>query len=118
MGVADTSAPDLYLTIRTRFLDDAMLAGVGNASITQGVMLAAGMDVRAFRLDWPAGFTLFEVDRDDIFDHKEAVLKRSDAQPRCDRRIVRADLSQPWTDALVAADSIPAGRRRFWSKDC
>jgi methyltransferase (TIGR00027 family) len=104
MGTPDTASPDLYLTIRTRYLDDAMLAAVVDGSITQAVILAAGMDMRAFRLDWPAGLTLFEVDRDDVFDHKEAVVERAHARPSCDRRIVRADLAQEgWVDDLVAA---------------
>ena len=40
----------------------------------QAVVIAAGMDSRAFRLEWPENLVLFEVDRDDVFDHKEAVL--------------------------------------------
>jgi methyltransferase (TIGR00027 family) len=109
MGAPDTEAPDPYLTIRTRYLDDAMMAAVGDGSIAQAVILAAGMDMRAFRLDWPAGLTLFEVDRDDVFDHKEAVLERANARPSCDRRIVRADLAREgWVDDLVAAGYNPA----------
>jgi methyltransferase (TIGR00027 family) len=51
---------------------------------------------------------LFEVDRNDVFNHKETVLKRLKAQPRCERRIVRADSSQPWTDTILSAGFDPS----------
>jgi methyltransferase (TIGR00027 family) len=103
LGASETREPDLYLTLRTKFLDDVMLAAVGDGSVRQIVIMAAGMDARAFRLDWPAGTTVFEVDRDEVFDYKETVLKRLNAQPMCERRLVRVDLSQPWTEPLVSA---------------
>ncbi len=106
---ADASRPSPHLTIRTKFLDDGILAAVteNNGGLSQAVILAAGMDARAFRLAWPSGLTLFEVDRDDIFDRKEAILARLDAKVACDRRIVRADLAQPWTQKLVDAGFDP-----------
>jgi methyltransferase (TIGR00027 family) len=103
LGVPDTPSPDPYLTIRTRFLDDALLGATADSSITQVVILAAGMDTRAFRLDWPAGTTVFEVDRDDVLEHKEAVLTRLAAAPRSVRRVVSADLAKSWTAALIGA---------------
>jgi methyltransferase (TIGR00027 family) len=107
-GITDAKGPEPYLSIRTRFLDDAIVGAAREGAITQAVILAAGMDARAFRLDWPRGLTLFEVDRDDVFDHKEAVLSGLNARPTCDRRIVRADLSQQWTEALIAAGFDPS----------
>ena len=68
MGAPDTKSADPFLTIRTKYLDDGLLSAVRDGEITQVVIVAAGMDARAFRLDWPAGTTLFEVDRDDVFD--------------------------------------------------
>jgi methyltransferase (TIGR00027 family) len=103
LGLSDATKPDPYLTTRTKFLDDAILAAMKEGGLTQVVILAAGMDARAFRLGWPAGLTLYEVDRDDVFDHKEAVLARRNAEPLCHRRIVRADLALPWTKALLDA---------------
>jgi methyltransferase (TIGR00027 family) len=100
---ATFTGPDPYLSIRTRFFDDRMLSAVRESSLRQAVILAAGMDARAFRLDWPSDLVLYEVDRDEVFDHKEAVLARLDAAPRCDRRIVRADLGGEWAATLVAA---------------
>jgi methyltransferase (TIGR00027 family) len=102
-GMGTFSGPDPYLTIRTRFFDDALLSAVRESSIDQVVILAAGMDARAFRLEWPAGLRLFEVDREDVFIHKERVLARLQAKPSCDRRVVQQDLSQSWASALVDA---------------
>src|SRR4051794_19383775 len=106
---ADATRPSPHLTIRTKFLDDGILAAVteNGGGLTQVVVLAAGMDARAFRLAWPPGSTLFEIDRDDIFDRKEAILARLDAKPACDRRIVRADLAQPWPQKLTDAGFDP-----------
>ena len=103
MPVANRSGPEPYLSIRTKFFDDAIVAAVRESSLTQAVILAAGMDARAFRLDWPQGLVLFELDRDEVFEHKESVLASNAARPRCDRRVVRCDVSGPWTAALVAA---------------
>jgi methyltransferase (TIGR00027 family) len=93
---APTNGPDPYLSIRTRFFDDALLQAVTEGEIRQVVLLAAGMDARAFRLPWPEGVTLFEVDRAEVIDQKEAILDTLDARPRCARKTVRADLERDW----------------------
>ena len=112
-GMGTFNGPDPYLTIRTRFFDEALVRAVRESSIDQVVVLAAGMDARAFRLDWPAGVRVFEVDRDDVFTHKEAVLARMDATPPCERQIVRQDLAQPWVSALVDAGFDPTRKAAF-----
>lgn len=112
-ATALAEAPDPYLTIRTRFLDDRLIDAVRTSSLDQVVILAAGLDARGLRLDWPAGVTLFEVDRDDVFDHKEAVLARLGAQPSCQRRLVRADLAGDWVPALLAAGFEPGRPAAF-----
>src|ERR1700742_2526862 len=50
------------IAVRTRFFDDFFLAATA-AGIRQAVILAAGLDVRAYRLAWPAGVVVFEVDQ-------------------------------------------------------
>ena len=100
---ATGDGPDLYLSIRTKFLDDALVQAVRTRGLHQVVILAAGMDTRAFRIPWPSGVKVFEVDRDEIFDHKEAVLGRAGASPSCERHVVRADLARQWTAALTTA---------------
>jgi len=101
--VPTTSQPDAYLGIRTRFFDDALLEVAREWARAQVVLLAAGMDARAFRLEWPEGATVYEVDREDIFDHKEPVLRDLEAEPRCERRVVVADLGEEWIGPLESA---------------
>ncbi|HEX5107481.1 MAG TPA: SAM-dependent methyltransferase [Vicinamibacterales bacterium] len=108
IGVARFTGPDPYLSIRTRFFDDSLLAAVRDQDLRQVVLLAAGMDTRAFRLPWPDSVVLFEVDRPEVFTHKEAILERMGARPRCDRRIVRADVAADWTSPLIAAGFDPS----------
>jgi methyltransferase (TIGR00027 family) len=67
------------------------------------------LDARAFRLDWPAGVRLFELDMPDVFDFKERVLRARGAHARCERIVVRTDLRDPgWPAALEAAGFRPA----------
>jgi methyltransferase (TIGR00027 family) len=82
------SGPDAFLTILTRFFDDALVDAVRRAGMTQVVIAPAGMDTRAFRLEWPSGVQLFEVDTDDIFAHKDQVLHQRGALPRCQRHAI------------------------------
>jgi methyltransferase (TIGR00027 family) len=96
-----------YLSLRTRFLDDAILNAVREKGYDQVVILAAGMDTRAFRLEWPSGVTIFEVDRDDVFGWKEPILQRLSAVPAARRHVVRSDLTDAWTDALTSAGFDP-----------
>ena len=81
------------LEMRTRFLDDEMTAAARGGT-RQIVSLAAGMDARAYRLDWPAGTIYFELDQPDVLAYKEEKL--SDASPRCDRRSIGVDLREDW----------------------
>lgn len=101
-----TSMPT-YLGVRSRFFDE-YLAAAGAAGVHQVVLLAAGLDSRAFRLDWPAGTELFEIDQALVLRFKDQVLGTRQARPRCDRRTVAADLRDDWGAALRAAGFDPA----------
>jgi methyltransferase (TIGR00027 family) len=90
-----------HAVIRTRFYDDWLAAAVGGGC-GQVVLLAAGLDTRAFRLGWPSGMRVFEVDLPDVLAFKEAVLARRGAVPRCERVTVAADLRGDWPTELVA----------------
>ncbi len=92
----------LPIVLRTRYFDD-FLRRAAAAGLRQFVLLAAGLDTRAYRLAWPAGTTLYEIDQAPVMQHKEAVLAEAGAQPACARRTVAADLTEPWTDRLTAA---------------
>lgn len=103
LGMSTGDGRDPHLAIRTRFFDDALQAAVTAWPAPQVLMLAAGMDSRGLRLDWPEGTVFFEVDRAEIFDYKEPILEQLGAVARCHRRVVRADLAHDWEAALLAA---------------
>jgi methyltransferase (TIGR00027 family) len=90
-----------HVVIRTRFFDEYLLAAVG-AGCEQVVLLAAGLDTRAFRLPWPESVRLFEVDLPEVFAFKEQVLAERKAEPRCERNAVPADLRDDWSKPLIA----------------
>ncbi|MGB3356979.1 MAG: class I SAM-dependent methyltransferase [Mycobacterium sp.] len=89
-----------YQAVRTHFFDD-FFAQAAHAGIRQVVILAAGLDSRAFRLTWPAGTTVFEIDQPKVLEYKSATLARHDVDPTADRREVAVDLRQDWPAALV-----------------
>lgn len=93
--------------IRTRFLDDYLLAAA-TAGCRQVVLLAAGLDTRAFRLTWPERVRLFELDLPEVLAFKERVLATQHAVPRCERAVLAADLRQDWPAVLTAAGFQPA----------
>ena len=101
-----------HAVIRTRFYDNWLTGAVGGGC-GQVVLLAAGLDARAFRLDWPAGVRVFEVDLPDVLAFKEGVLGGCGAVPRCDRVTVPADLRGDWAARLGAA-GFDAGRAAAW----
>jgi methyltransferase (TIGR00027 family) len=90
--------PTRQIVVRTRFWDDALLRAT--QSVRQVVILAAGMDARAFRLSWPGGTTVYELDQSEVIAAKAAVLDGE--QPLCTRVAVGVDLTGDWTDALQA----------------
>ena len=97
---ASTSAQNPYLAIRTRYFDDFLVAAA--APLRQLVLVAAGLDTRAFRLAWPAGMSLYELDRP-VLAAKQALLDSAQATARCRRVTVGVNLTAPWEDALLAA---------------
>jgi methyltransferase (TIGR00027 family) len=86
--------------VRTRFLDDFAEAAA-RSGCRQVVILGAGLDARAYRLGWPPGVRLFEVDTADVLGFKERVL--DGVAPRCARVPVVADLRDDWPATLTAA---------------
>jgi methyltransferase (TIGR00027 family) len=95
-----------FLAIRTRFYDDHLLDACA-AGVRQVVLLAAGLDSRAFRLGWPAGVRLFELDLPEVFGFKDAVLAEHGAVPACARVPVPVDLREDWAQPLGAAGFDP-----------
>jgi methyltransferase (TIGR00027 family) len=105
-GVAGSGDPMAGIVhaavVRTRFFDDFLM----NACVSgcrQVVLVAAGLDTRAYRLSWPAGVSLFEMDLPAVLAFKEQVLASTDAVPRCHRVAVTADLRKDWPSQLITA---------------
>ncbi|MER5600326.1 SAM-dependent methyltransferase [Streptomyces sp. NPDC002265] len=95
-------AVSFSIVIRTKFLDDLVRQACASG-IRQVVLLGAGMDSRAFRMDWPEGTRLFEVDTAVPLDFKASVLRQERAVARCERITVAVDLREDWPAALAAA---------------
>lgn len=86
-----------YQGARTRFFDD-YFRRAAEAGVRQIVLLAAGLDSRAYRLDWPAGTTVFELDQPRVLEFKRQVL--ADRGAASTRREVAVDLREDWPQAL------------------
>ncbi|MET7357844.1 class I SAM-dependent methyltransferase [Streptomyces sp. NPDC005562] len=97
-----------YFGLRTRVLDDFLLRAVHTEGIRQVVLLGAGLDSRAFRLDWPSECVIFEIDREGVLKFKQEVLDGLSATPRAARVPVPVDLRADWVAALADAGFDPA----------
>jgi methyltransferase (TIGR00027 family) len=91
-----------YQAVRTHFFDEYFEDAVG-AGIRQVVILAAGLDSRAYRLDWPAATALYEIDQPRVLEYKTGILEQHGAVPTASRRPVPVDLRDDWPAALAAA---------------
>ncbi|MET9494410.1 class I SAM-dependent methyltransferase [Streptomyces sp. NPDC006552] len=100
-------AVSFSIVIRTKFLDD-LLRRACAAGVRQVVLLGAGMDSRAFRMAWPEGTRLFEVDTAAPLEFKASVLRQERAVARCERSTLAVDLREDWPAALAAAGHDPA----------
>ncbi len=87
------------MAVRTRFFD-TFFAEAAAAGVRQAVILAAGLDTRAYRLPWPAGTTVYEVDQPQVIEFKNRTLADLGAAPTADRKAVAADLRDDWVSAL------------------
>src|ERR1700757_4415229 len=103
------------MAVRTRYFDE-FSARAARAGIRQAVILACGLDSRAYRLPWPAGTTVFEVDQPEVIEFKTATLAELGAAPTADRRVVAVDLRDDWPTALRAAGFDP-GQPTAWSAE-
>lgn len=104
-----------YMASRTAFFDQFFLSATG-AGIRQAVILAAGLDARAWRLPWPDGTTVYELDQTRVLEFKASTLAQHGAEPGCNRVAVPVDLRQDWPEALRQAGfdaSVPS----VWSAE-
>lgn len=93
-----------FLAIRTKYLDEAITRTVAERGIRQVVFLAAGMDTRFYRLPWPDGVTVYELDRPALLEAKARMLANEPVPANRTRRAIAVDLTDDrWTGALKEA---------------
>jgi len=104
-----------FMAVRTRFYDNHFRAGI-DGGVRQVVILAAGLDTRAYRMSWPADTTIFELDLPAVLQFKAQVLGELGAIPTATHRAVAVDLRDDWPAALVDAGLDPS-RPTVWSAE-
>jgi methyltransferase (TIGR00027 family) len=104
-----------YMASRTAFFDQFFLDAT-RAGIRQVVILAAGLDSRSWRLPWPDGITVYELDQPRVLDFKSSTLAEHGAEPACNRVPVAVDLRQNWPLALREV-GFGAGAPSVWSAE-
>jgi methyltransferase (TIGR00027 family) len=90
------------VAVRTKYFDDYLLAAV-DAGVRQVVILASGLDSRAYRVQWPADTVVYEIDQPQVIEFKTTTLASLGAQPTATRRTIPIDLRSDWPAALQAA---------------
>ncbi len=104
-----------FMAVRTAFFDEFFL-DAAKAGVRQMVILAAGLDARAWRLPWPDGVTVYELDQPKVLEFKSATLHEHGARPACNQVNVPIDLRQDWPKALAQAGFDPS-QPTAWSAE-
>lgn len=104
-----------HMAVRTLFFDEFFL-DAANAGVTQAVILASGLDSRAYRLQWPVASTVYEIDQPEVIEFKSRTLAALGAAPTAHRRAVAVDLREDWPAALQQAGFDP-GKPTAWSAE-
>lgn len=94
------------MAVRTKFFDDYFVSA-GESGVRQAVILAAGLDSRAYRLPWADGTVVYEVDQPEVIEFKTRTLADLGASPTAQRRTVPIDLREDWPTAMRAAGLDP-----------
>jgi methyltransferase (TIGR00027 family) len=113
------------MAVRTKFFDDFFLTATGggdsaeaaaSGNIRQAVILASGLDSRAYRLRWPPGTVVYEIDQQAVIDFKTGTLSALGAKPAAEHRPVAVDLRDDWPAAL-RANGFDASQPTAWSAE-
>jgi methyltransferase (TIGR00027 family) len=104
-----------YMASRTAFFDTFFLNAT-QAGIRQVVILAVGLDSRSWRLPWPDGTTVYELDQTKVLDFKASTLREHGTEPACNRVPVAVDLRHDWPTALQQA-GFDASAPSAWSAE-
>ncbi|MDH6244767.1 class I SAM-dependent methyltransferase [Mycobacterium sp. OTB74] len=94
------------MAVRTRFFDDYFMTST-DGGIRQAVILASGLDARAYRLPWPDSTVVYEIDQPEVIEFKTRTLADIGASPTANRRTVQIDLREDWPTALQEAGFDP-----------
>jgi len=114
-GSAELQTETDSLAVRTKFFDE-FFVNAAKAGIGQAVILAAGLDARAYRLPWPAGSVVYEVDQPQVVTFKTETMTRLGAEPAAERRTVSVDLRDDWPAALRES-GFDATKPSAWSAE-
>lgn len=95
-----------YQAVRTHYFDE-YFGSATESGIRQVVILAAGLDSRAYRLPWPPGTQVYEIDQPKVLEYKAEILGSHGARPTAGRHAVAVDLREDWPAALVDAGFAP-----------
>jgi methyltransferase (TIGR00027 family) len=104
-----------FMAVRTKWFDDLFLDAV-SSGIRQVVILASGLDSRSWRLPWPDGTTVYELDQAKVLEFKSGTLARHGAQPAARLVSVAVDLREDWPKALQEA-GFDASAPTMWSAE-
>ncbi|MEV6138354.1 SAM-dependent methyltransferase [Nocardia sp. NPDC051990] len=104
-----------FMGVRTKFFDE-FFAAAWQRGVRQAVILASGLDARAYRLDWPVGTVVFEIDQPRVLEFKSRVLAEHGAVATAEQRALAVDLRDDWPAALTTAGFDP-GRPAAWSAE-
>jgi methyltransferase (TIGR00027 family) len=104
-----------YTASRTKFFDDFFVSAA-DAGVSQAVILAAGLDARAWRLPWPDGVIVYEIDQPKVLQFKQATLEAHHAHPNAGYVAVPVDLRGDWPKALREA-GFDSSRASAWSAE-
>jgi methyltransferase (TIGR00027 family) len=103
------------MAVRTRFFDDFFIDATASG-VRQAVILASGLDSRAYRLPWPDGTVVYEIDQPKVIEAKTATMADIGATPTAERRAVAVDLRDDWPEALRRA-GFDATEPTAWSAE-
>lgn len=103
------------IAVRTRFFDDFFLTSTGDGN-RQAVILASGLDSRSYRLPWPDGTVVYEIDQPQVIEFKTATMSSLGAAPSAQLRTVGIDLRDDWPKALRDS-GFDAAQPTAWSAE-
>lgn len=101
------------IIIRTRYFDDFLQRITEQEQIRQVILLGAGLDTRAYRLSWPEGTQLLEIDQPALSAYKENFFDAAGCEAGCTRRAIGMDLASPWSEAL-RSNGFATEERSVW----